>query len=118
MSQIITLEVLIATPPTSKCEETIRVLEEVVRSHPDETRLVVFRRGVDFAPPELQMEANLPPENCIPKEASIQMRTLITKGRAMPTCVVNGEVFSTFEEPNAEKLEAKVQEILLASGAR
>jgi hypothetical protein len=46
------------------------------------------------------------------------MQTLITKGRAVPTCVVNGEVFSTFEVPNAEKLEAKVREILLASGAR
>lgn len=50
MSRIIKLEVLIAWPPTSKCQETIRILEEVVRRHPDELRLLVFKRGIDLSP--------------------------------------------------------------------
>ena len=120
MSKIIKLEVLIATPPTSKCEETIETLQKIVRRHPDEVRLVVFRRGVDFVPEELRMEMAeyVTPEDCEPKEASLQMRTLITKGRAVPTCVVDGELFSTFEIPNLEDLETRVQEILQSTAAK
>ncbi len=108
----IKLEVLIATPPTRKCEETIQVLEEIVRRHPDEARLVVFRRGIDFLPEEIQMREYVSEEDCAPKEASLQMRVLITKGRAVPTVVVDGVLFSTFDVPNLEELEARVQEIL------
>lgn len=120
MSKIIKLEVLIATPPTSKCEETIGVLEEMVRRHPDEARLVVFRRGIDFVPEELRMglEEYVSPEDCEPKEASLQMRTLITKGRAVPTCIVDGELFSTFEVPKLDELEARVQEILQSTASK
>ncbi len=112
MSNIIKLEILIATPPTSKCDETVEVLKEVVRRHPDEARLVVFRRGIDFIPEEMQNRECVSEEDCAPKEASLQMRTLITKGRAVPTCVVDGVLFSTFDVPNLEELEARVQEIL------
>ena len=112
MSKCVILEVLIATPPTSKCEETVSILQEIVRRHPDEARLVVFRRGVDFVPEEMQMREYVSEEDCAPKEASLQMRTLITKGRAVPTVVVDGVVFCTFDVPNLEELEAKVQERL------
>ncbi|HMN60335.1 MAG TPA: hypothetical protein PJ988_08225 [Anaerolinea sp.] len=115
MSGIIKLEVLIATPPTSKCEETIEVLNEIVRRHPDEARLVVFRRGIDFIPEEMQMKEYVSEEDCAPKEASLQMRTLITKGRAVPTIVVDGVLFSTFEVPGLDALELRMQEILQAS---
>lgn len=112
MSNIITMEVLIATPPTSKCEQTIEVLKEIVRRYPDETRLVVFRRGVDFLPEELQMREFVSEEDCVPKEASLQMRTFINKGRAVPTVVVAGECFSTSEPPRLEELEEKVRQLL------
>ncbi len=112
MDKIIKLEVLIATPPTSKCEQTLEVLKEIVRRYPDETSLVVFRRGIDFVPEEMQMREYVTEEDCQPKEASLQMRTLITKGRAVPTVVVDGEIFSTFEVPSLEDLERKVLEIL------
>ncbi len=112
MSRIIKLEVLIATPPTEKCEETIKVLEEVVRRHPDEARLVVFRRGVDFVPEEMRIMENVSEEDRVPKEASLQMRVLITKCRAIPTVILDGELFSTYDVPVLEKLEAKVQEVL------
>lgn len=120
MTKIIKLEVLIATPPTSRCEETIAILEQIVRRHPEEVRLVVFRRGVDFAPEELRNELAeyVSPEDCTPKEASLQMRTLITKGRAVPTVVVEGEVFSTFEVPNLDQLDAKVKDILQNAAAK
>ena len=118
MINIIKLEVLIATPPTSKCEETTEVLKEVVRRHPDETRLVVFRRGIDFLPEEMQMKEYVSEEDCTPKEASLQMRTLITKGRAVPTVVVDGVLFSTSDVPKLDELESKVQEILYSSTAK
>lgn len=112
MSGIIKLEVLIATPPTSKCEETIRVLNEIVHRYPEEARLIVFRRGIDFVPEEMQMKEYVSEEDCAPKEASLQMRTLITKGRAVPTIVVDGVLFSTFEVPGLDALESRMQEIL------
>lgn len=112
MSHVIKLEVLIATPPTSKCDQTVEVLKEIVHRHPEETCLVVFRRGVDFLPPELQMTEYVSEEDCVPKEASLQMRTLITKGRAVPTVVVDGEVFSTAQPPDLDELEAKVKSLI------
>ncbi len=118
MGKIIKVEVLIATPPTSKCQETIAVLEELVRRHPEEVRLVVFRRGIDFTPPELRLGECPPEEASGPKEVSTQMRVLINKGSGVPLCVVNGELFSSFEVPNLEGLEAKVQNILLGAAAK
>jgi hypothetical protein len=41
MSKTIIVEALIASPPTSKCQETMGLLEETIRRHPDELRLVV-----------------------------------------------------------------------------
>lgn len=108
MNKIIKLEVLIATPPTTKCEQTIEVLKEIVQRYPDETHLVVFRRGIDFMPEEMQMREYVSEEDCLPKEASLQMRTLISKGRAVPTVVVDGTLFSTFDVPNLEEVAAKV----------
>lgn len=112
MSKVIKLEVLIATPPTLKCEETVRVLEEVVRRHPEEARLVVFRRGIDFTPEEMRLKEYASEADLVPKQASLQMRTLISKGRSVPTVVVDGVLFSTFDVPDLDQLEARVQEIL------
>ncbi len=118
MGKIIKVEVLIATPPTSKCEETIANLEELVRRYPEEVRLVVFRRGIDFTPPELRPVEFQSADYTPPKEVSVQMRTLINKGRGVPSCVIDGELFSAFEVPNLEALEAKVQNILLNAAAK
>jgi len=112
MSKNIILEVLIATPPTIKCEDTIEVLQEVVRRYPDEARLVVFRRGIDFLPEEMQMKEYVTKAECARKEASLQMRVLISKGRAVPTVVVDGVLFSTFDVPNLEELETRLREII------
>jgi hypothetical protein len=112
MNKNIKIEVLIATPPTSKCQETLAVLEEIVRRYPDETRLLVFRRGVDFLPPELRMEKPEAGEGEIIREASVQMRQLINKGCAVPTVVVDGVLFSSLVVPDREELERRMQEIL------
>lgn len=96
MSREIKLEALIAWPPTSMCDKTIAVMEEVVRRHPDELRLVVFKRGVDI----------------FPDDASVGMRNLMQKNCAVPACVVNGVLFSAHEVPDLEALEARVQEVL------
>lgn len=116
MSKIIKIEVLIATPPTSKCEETIAILEELVRRYPDETRLLIFRRGVDFLPPELQLEQPEAAEGGAIREASVQMRQLINKGCAVPTVVVDGVLFSSLVVPDSEELDKRVQELIKSGG--
>jgi len=102
MSKIIKLEALIAWPPTSKCQETIQVMEEIVRRHPDGLQLVVFKRGVDL----------------FPDDASAGMKNLMMKGCQVPACVVNGVLFCAKEVPDLEALEARVQEVFLRSGAQ
>jgi hypothetical protein len=118
MSKIIKVEALIATPPTSRCQETIEVLEKLVRRHPDELRLVVFRRGIDFVPDEMRLELQGGGEDYTPKQASLQMRVIAQKGSAVPTIVVDGVLFSSFEVPNLEELEARVQEVLRNTSAK
>ncbi len=95
MSKNVLVEALIASPPTSKCQETIGILEELVRHHPDELRLVVFRRGVDI----------------YPESASIGMKVLMQKGSPVPAVVVSSTVFSTCKVPNPVELEERVQEV-------
>ena len=117
MDKIIKVEALIATPPTSKCQETIGILEELVRRHPDELRLVVFKRGIDFVPEEMRQEASKYGEDSTPKEVSLQMRILIQKGSAVPSCVVDNVLFSSFVVPDLEELEARVQEVLFSTAS-
>lgn len=112
MSRNIKLEVLIATPPTSKCEETVEVLREIVHRHPEETSLVIFKRGIDFMPEDFRLDEYMTEEDFLPKEPSVQMRVLITKGRAVPTVIVDGELFSSCEVPELDKLEARVKIII------
>lgn len=98
MSEIIKVEALIAWPPTSKCQETIGILEEVVRRHPDELRLLVFKRGIDL----------------YPEEASQGMKALMQKNCSIPACAVNGVLFSSRVVPKLEDLEARVQQVFRA----
>ena len=114
MTKSIKIEVLIATPPTNKCGETLAVLEELVRSHPDELRLVIFRRGIDFAPPEMQ-SGDFNPEDCLHKEASLQMRQLINKGSAVPVVVVDGVLFCSFVVPDPLELDTKIKGLLVST---
>ena len=118
MSKIIKVEVLIATPPTSKCQETVAILEELVRRNPDQVELVVFRRGIDFMPEGLRLELPDGEEEVNPRPASPQMRQLIHKGSVVPEVVVDGELFSSFEAPNLEGLEARVQAILRSAAMK
>lgn len=113
MSKKIKLEVLIATPPTSKCEETMENLREIVRRFPEETSLVIFKRGIDFMPEDFRLEEFMTAEDYLPKEEpSLQMRVLITKGRSVPTVIVDGELFCACEVPEVDKLNERVEEIL------
>lgn len=89
------VEALIASPPTSKCQETIENIEEIIRRHPDELRLVVFERGIDI----------------FPSEASIGMKVIMQKGSPVPAVIINGSVFSTCKVPKIEELEAGVEEM-------
>ena len=96
MSKSIKLEALIAWPPTTKCRETIEVLQEVVRRHPNEVRLVVFKRGTrEF-----------------PEKPNPTMATLIHKGSTVPACLVDGVLFSIQQVPKLEDIEARVQKML------
>lgn len=95
MSKIIKMEALVAWPPTSKCQETIQVMEEMIRRHPNDLQLVVYKRGVDL----------------FPDDATAGMKNLMMKGCQIPACVVNGVLFSAKEAPNLDELEARVQEV-------
>lgn len=99
MSKIIKVEALIASPPTSKCQETIEILEELIHHYPDECRLTVFTRGIDF----------------IPDEATAGMKCLIQKSSPVPTVVVNGMFFSSRFVPNMDELETRVQQIIASN---
>ena len=50
MSKIVKLEALVGWPPTGKCRETLDVLEEIVRRHPEEAQRVgcLARQAVLF----------------------------------------------------------------------
>jgi hypothetical protein len=112
MSHLIKVEALIATPPTRRCEEMIQILEKLIMRHPDDLRLVVFKRGVDFMPEELRLAPAEADQETKEQGASIQMRILIRKGSVVPACVLNGVVFCAAEVPNLDELEAKVSLIL------
>ena len=96
MTTTIIVEALIASPPTSKCQETIEVLEKVVQQHPDEVRLIIFKRGIDF----------------VPTDASMAMRCLIQKSSPIPACVINGLFFSSRDVPKLEEVEIRVNEAI------
>lgn len=112
MSHLIKVEALIATPPTSRCEEMILILEKLVLRHPDDLRLVVFKRGVDFMPDELRLAPADADQEAKEQGSSIQMRILIRKGSVVPACVLNGVVFCAAEVPDLEALETKFSQIL------
>ena len=95
MKKVIVVEALIGSPPTSKCEETMRILGELILRHPDELRLVVFKRGIDV----------------YPDEASNGMKVLMQKGSPIPAVIVNGTIFSSCKVPDTEELEITVQEV-------
>lgn len=92
MNQTIKIEVLIGWPPTTKCRETVDVLEEVVRRHPEHVRLVVFKRGVREWP----------------EKPSPSMIKLVHKGSTVPACFVDGELFAMLRVPTLGEVEAKV----------
>lgn len=71
------------------------MLEELIRRHPDELRLVVFKRGIDL----------------YPEEASAGMKNLMMKGSPVPAVIINAQLFSSCKVPNAEEMEARVQEV-------
>ncbi len=96
MSKKVLLEALIASPPTSKCQETMGILEDLICRHPDELRLVVFRRGIDL---------NL-------DEASSGMKIHVLKGSPVPAVLVEGMYFSSCKVPDREELEATIQKAL------
>jgi hypothetical protein len=102
MSDIIKIEALIASPPTTKCQETMDILEWIVRSHPDKIRLVVYKRGIDM----------------FPDDATGGMKTMFQKGSPVPTVVVNGMFFSANQVPHQDELEARVQQVLVNTGAQ
>lgn len=96
MSKKVIIEALIASPPTKYCQETVEILEEMIRRYPDELSLVVFKRGIDL----------------FPEEASRAMKTLMQKGSRVPAVTINGGIFSTCKVPKLDELDIRIQKIL------
>lgn len=89
------LEIYIARPPTQKCWQLISVMEEVVRLHPDEVRLLIFERGV--------------PWHEQPCEA---LRTNVDKGGGgVPLSYVSGRFVAGARVPSLAEIEASVADM-------
>ena len=97
MTKTVKLEALVGWPPTGKCRETLSVLEEIVRRHPDEVQLIVYHRGdLDY-----------------PGTPSVVVSVLLNKGSTIPAIIVNGTLFSKLRVPTLEEVEAEVQRVLV-----
>ncbi len=96
MPEKIKLEIYIARPPTRKCREVMKVMEEVVQRHPDEVRLVIFERGVPSQ-----------------EEPSASLKALLTKeGGGVPLVFVGGKFVAGNQVPTVEDVEAKLAEVI------
>lgn len=96
MGEKIQLEIFIARPPTRKCRELIAVMEEVVRHHPDTTRLVIFERGVPWQ-----------------EEPCAALKTNINKGGGgVPLSFIGGKFLVGGRVPTGAEVEGKIAEVL------
>ena len=96
MAEKLKLEIFIARPPTRKCRELIAVMEEVVRRHPDDVRLIIFERGVPWQ-----------------EEPCAALKTVVNKtGGGVPLGFVGGKFLEGERVPTVEEVEGKMAEVL------
>jgi hypothetical protein len=96
MNEKLRLEIFIARPPTRKCRKLIAVMEEVVRRHPDEARLLIFERGVPWQ-----------------EEPCAALKTNVNKGGGgVPLSFVGGQFLVGGKVPTVEEVEGKIAEVL------
>jgi hypothetical protein len=91
MSAKVKLEAFVAQPPTSKCQQLIAALEEIVRRYPEQARLVVFERGAPWT-----------------ETPSRVVRVMVHKGGTVPACAVDGQFVSVGEVPSVADLEVRL----------
>ena len=91
MNGKVTLEAFVAQPPTSKCQQVIAAMEEIVRRYPEQARLVVFGRGVPWT-----------------ETPSPVVRAMVHKGGIVPACAVAGQFVTVGQVPTVADLEARL----------
>jgi len=91
ISTKVKLEAFVAQPPTKKCQQVIDAMEEVVRRHPEQARLVVCGRGAPW-----------------PEPPSAVLQLLVHKGACVPVCLVDGVLVAAGQVPSVEDLEARL----------
>ncbi len=94
MPDLIKLEAYIARPPTRKCREVIAVMEEAVRRHPGEVRLIVFERGAPW-----------------PEQPSESLRFAMDKEEGVPLSFAGGKFIVGSRPPTLEEIEARLAEV-------
>ncbi len=92
------MEVLVASPPTSKCKLIIEALTGEVQRHPDVTRLDIYYAGSEASVRPTEGYVNL------------------GKHKKVPSAYVNGRVVAASKPPEPDQLRAIVEEEL-ARGA-
>lgn len=88
------VEVYVANPPTSKCREFISLVDGAVKKAEEETKVVVWLRGVG--------------DDQHPGEIYSPGLTYVSKAGLLPAVIVNGKVVFSREVPSKEDLEKAV----------
>ena len=88
------LEILVASPPTSKCKPIISSMKAIVEKHPDRLRLDIYYAG---------MQLTVPPTRGYQCEGKL---------KKVPSVFVNGICVANGEVPDFEEVEAVVEEEL------
>ena len=88
------MEVLVASPPTSRCKQILAVMTAEVERHPELTRLDIYQAG---------SEASVRPTDAFVN---------LGKRKKVPSAYVNGRVVAEREPPEGDKLRAIVEEEL------
>ncbi len=87
------IELLVASPPTSKCKKLISMMEEFVGSFPDRIRLDIYYAGSKMS--------NVPTDG--------YQKDPDGKRRKVPSAYVNGKKVTSDEVPPKEKIEEIVE---------
>ncbi len=87
------IELLVASPPTSKCNKLIDMMEDFVEKYPNRLRLDVY-----YAGSQMSVE---------PTEG--YQRDPDGKQRKVPSAYVNGDKIASDEVPSREKVSKKIE---------
>jgi len=85
------IEILVASPPTSKCKSIIRAMQMVVEKYPDQLRLDIYYAGMQLS---IKPTCGYQAEN---------------KAKKVPSVFINGMCVASGEVPDFNEVEEITQ---------